>query len=128
MKLYSKCTNCLAEMMLKSDSHNRGEFAMLEGKIKKIRCKHCASDQNIHVNNIYAKESKLALVIALLIFSIGTPLTVFLMLKVFTIASVNHYVILIAGGILLIPVIIYIIITKEEQTRVSSFNRYKMTE
>lgn len=128
MKLYSKCSNCKGEMMLKSDFHTRVESAMNEGKINKVLCKHCGAENNVHVNEIYTRESKLALVIALLVFSIGTPLTILLMLKVFSTVSVNHYVILIAGGILLIPVLIFIVISKEEQTRVSSFNRHKLSQ
>lgn len=126
MKLFSICRDCKQEMMFKSDSNTRVEFAMNEGKTRKIRCKHCGAANNIHVNDIYATESKLALLIALLVFAVGTPLTFFLMINIMTV-TVNHYVILMAGGILLVPVFIYIMISKQEQTRVSGFNRIKLT-
>jgi hypothetical protein len=73
------------------------------------------------VNKLYAKESKVAQFIAGFIFLIGTPLF-FLMISSTLAENRGHYVYLMVGGFLLIPVTVYSIIKKQDQLRVNSFN------
>ena len=98
---------------------------MQDGERKTFNCKDCGIKTEFHVDELYAKESKIAQIIASLIFLIGTPLIFFFVMPGFT-GSRNHYVIYIVGGFLLVPVIAYGIIKKQDQTRVNSFNRCKL--
>ena len=125
MKIYGKCKKCKQEIGFKSYSPTRVEFAMNEGEKKILDCKSCGAKSEIHVDQLYAKESKLAKIISGLIFLVGTPLIILLTFPVLS-RSRNHYVILIVGGLLLLPVIAYSIIKRQEQTRVSAFNRSKL--
>ncbi|MBZ9731647.1 hypothetical protein LB467_18325 [Salegentibacter sp. JZCK2] len=127
MKLFLKCQNCKNEIGFRSDSNTRIEFSMNEGERKKIVCKNCGTNNEKHVNEIYASESKLALLIAGLIFLIGTPVTLYVMFEIMKVTR-NHYMIWIIGGILLVPVFAYITISKQEQNRVSGFNRFKINK
>lgn len=125
MKVYVKCRNCKKEIKHSTSSSTRVEFAMKEGENKILNCNNCAKKEEYHVDDLYTKESKIAHIIAGLVLLIGTPLTFFIINPIFT-GSRNHYVIYIVGSFLLVPVIVYGIISKEDQTRVSSFNRRKL--
>ncbi len=92
---------------------------------KKLTCKKCGRTTDFHVDELNAKESNLAKIGAGLIFLIGTPLMFLFVSPIFT-GSRNHYVIFIVGGFLLVPVVAYGIIKKQDQVRVSSFNRKKL--
>ena len=61
----------------------------------------------------------------LLIFLIGTPLLWLLINPIFA-SSKNNYVVYIIGGFMLVPVIAFAIINKQDQARVSNFNRRKL--
>ncbi len=125
MKIYGKCNSCENENRFWSNSSTRVQFAMNEGEIKKITCKNCKVINEIHIDELYTKKSKLAQILAGLIFIIGTPLTFFFILPALS-ETINNYLIFIIGGLLLVPVVIYGIINKQDQKRVSSFNRNKL--
>ena len=125
MKVFGKCKNCKTEIRYSTSANTRVEFAMQEGEIKTLNCKNCGIKNDFHVDELYTKESKLAQIGAGIIFLIGTPLMFFFVNPIFS-ESRNHYVIYIVGGFLLVPVIAYGIIRKQDQTRVSSFNRWKL--
>ncbi|WP_298489455.1 hypothetical protein [uncultured Maribacter sp.] len=125
MRVYGKCNNCKSYIGYSTDANTRVEFAMQDGENKKLTCKKCGRTTDFHVDELSAKESNLAKIGAGLIFLIGTPLIFFLVSPVFT-GSRNHYVIFIVGGFLLVPVVAYSIINKQDQVRVSSFNRKKL--
>ena len=112
-------------MSYSTGARTRVEFAMQDGENKTLDCKNCGSNTEFHVDELFTKESKIAQIIAGLIFIIGTPLMIFFINPIFS-GSRNHYVIYIVGGFLLIPVIAFGIIRKQDQTRVSSFNRNKL--
>ena len=95
---------------------------MQDGENKTLNCKTCGIKTEFHVDELYTKESKIAQIGAGLIFLIGTPLMFFFVNPIFS-GNRNHYVIYIVGGFLLVPVVAYGIIKKQDQTRVSSFNR-----
>ena len=124
MKVYGKCQKCKTEIGYSTSANTRVEFAMQNGENKTLTCKNCGTKMEFQVDDLYAKESKIAQIGAGLIFLIGTPLMFFFINPIFT-GSRNHYVIYFVGGFLLVPVIAYGIIKKQDQTRVSSFNRRK---
>lgn len=125
MKIYGKCKNCQNEIGYSTNANTRVEFAMQDGENKTLNCKKCGMKTEFHVDELFTKESKIAQIGAGLIFFIGTPLMFLFVNPIFT-GSRNHYVIYIVGGFLLVPVIAYGIIKKQDQTRVSSFNRRKL--
>lgn len=125
MKVFGKCKNCSQEIFCSTAANTRVEFAMKDGEYKEIECKNCKTKNKLHVDQLYAKPSKIAQLIAGLIFLIGTPLCFLLINPIFE-SSRNHYVIYIVGGFLLIPVFAYAVINKQDLNRVSSFNRRKL--
>jgi len=125
MKIYGKCEKCKTEIGYSTSAHTRVEFAMQEGEKKTLNCKNCGIKTDFHVDELYTKESKLAQIGAGLIFLIGTPLMFFFVNPIFA-ENRNHYAIYIVGGFILVPVIAYGIIKKQDQMRVSSFNRSKL--
>ncbi|MDO1514572.1 hypothetical protein Q2T41_18105 [Maribacter confluentis] len=125
MKVYVKCPKCENELGYSTNANTRVEFAMQDGENKKLTCKNCGRTTDFHVDELNAKESNLAKFGAGLIFLIGTPLMFLFVSPIFT-GSRNHYVIFIVGGFLLVPVVAYGIIKKQDQVRVSSFNRKKL--
>ena len=122
MKAYAKCKNCKAEIGYSTSANTRVEFAMQDGENKTLNCKNCGTKTEFHVDELYTKESKVAQIGAGLILLIGTPLMFLFVNPIFT-GSRNHYVIYIVGGFLLVPIIAYGIIKKQDQTRVNAFNR-----
>ncbi|MCK0158841.1 hypothetical protein MWU65_16740 [Cellulophaga sp. F20128] len=125
MKVYGKCPKCNSEIGYSTNANTRVEFTMQDGESKKLTCKNCGRTTDFYVDELNAKKSNLAKIGAGLIFLIGTPLMFFFVSPIFT-GSRNHYVILIVGSFLLIPVVAYGIINKQDQVRVSSFNRKKL--
>jgi len=125
MKVYGKCKKCKTEIGHSTSANTRVEFAMQDGETKTLNCKNCEMKTEFHVDELYTKESKIAQIGAGLIFLNGTPLILFFVNPIFS-GSRNHYVIYVVGGFLLVPVIAYGIIKKQDQIRVSSFNRSKL--
>jgi hypothetical protein len=125
MKVYGKCKNCKTEISYSTSANTRVEFAMQVGEKKILNCKNCGMKTEFHIDELYKKESKIAQIGAGLVFLIGTPL-MFFFVNPILIGSRNHYVIYVVGGFLLIPVIVYGIIKKQDQTRVNSFNRIRL--
>ena len=125
MKVFVKCKSCSKEISYNTNSYTRVEFAMQEGDLKQLACNHCNETYDFEVDEFYAKHSKIAQIIAGLVFLIGTP-SAFLLLSTIFNHSKSHYVVYVVGGLLLVPIIVYIIINKQDQTRVSDFNRRKL--
>ena len=125
MKVYGKCPNCNVETGYSTSASTRVEFAMQDGEQISLNCNDCGTTTKFHVDELFTKESKIAQIGAGLIFLIGTPLLFFFVSPIFS-ETQNHYVIYIIGGFLLVPVIAYSIIKKQDQTRVSSFNQRKL--
>ncbi|MGK0448972.1 MAG: hypothetical protein ACJA2M_002774 [Polaribacter sp.] len=121
MKIYGKCQNCKNEVSTSTYMNTRIELKMQIGETKVIKCKACDSETKFYINKLYAKESKLAQFLAGFIFLIGTPL-VFFMVGSTLAESRGHYIWLVVGGFLIVPVTVYSIIKKQDQLRVNSFN------
>ncbi len=69
----------------------------------------------------------MALIIGLLIFLIGTPLTVYLLWEYFFKIALIYSTILFAT-LVGVPIMIYILIEKEQREKVSRFNSFKINE
>jgi hypothetical protein len=86
-----------------------------------LTCKKCKQTDRYNIDNVKAKESNTAQIIALSIFLIGTPvLLIFLWDYIFKIN--NIYAILILILPLIVPSLIYSIIIKNDRQRVRLFN------
>ena len=125
MKVYGKCKNCKGEIGYSTNANTRVEFAMQDGENKTLTCKNCGIRTEFKVDELYAKESKIAQIGAGLIFLIGTPIMFLFVSPIFS-ESRAHYVIYVVGGFLLIPVIVYGVVKKQDRDRVNSFNRSKL--
>ena len=125
MKIYGKCENCKNEIGYSTSANTRVECAMQDGENKTLNCKNCGTTTKFHVDQLFTKESKVAKIGAGLILLIGTPLMFLFVNPIFT-GSRNHYIIYIVGGFLLVPIIAYRIIQKQDRTRVNSFNRNQL--
>ncbi|MFC4722787.1 hypothetical protein ACFO5O_10670 [Geojedonia litorea] len=108
-----------------TNANTRVEFAMQDGENKTLTCKNCGIKIEFIVDELYAKESKIAQIGAGLIFLIGTPIMLLFVSPIFS-ESRAHYVIYVVSGFLLIPVIVYGVIKKQDRDRVNSFNRSKL--
>ena len=125
MKVYGNCKKCKQEIGYSTTANTRVEFAMQDGENKTLTCKNCGIKTEFSVDELYAKESKIAQIGAGLIFLVGTPIMFFFVSPVFM-QSGSNYVIYVVGGFLLIPVIIYGVIKQQDRIRVNSFNRSKL--
>jgi hypothetical protein len=125
MKVFGKCENCEQKNGFWTFTNTRIDYAKNVGEYKTLKCKNCGHSHNIHVDDLFAKESKVAHIVALLIFLIGTPLAFFI-LNPILVGETNHYTVYIVGGFMVVPVIIFGIIKKQDETRVSAFNRVKL--
>jgi len=123
MKLYGKCSKCSSEITFRKSQNTRVELAMYEGELQIIKCGHCNTKVKLHVNDIYTKQSKLAIGLASIIFLVGTPLIIYFLFISKAFNNGNPYHIVALASFFLIPIIIYIIIHKQERLRVNAFNR-----
>lgn len=125
MKVYGKCKNCQSEIEYSTSENTRVEFAMRVGENKTLNCKSCNTTSDFHVDELYAKESKIAQIGAGIVSLIGIPLVFFVVNPVFT-SSENNNSFYVVGGFLLTPIVIYGIFKNQDQNRVNSFNRHKL--
>ncbi|WP_299781495.1 hypothetical protein [uncultured Formosa sp.] len=125
MNVYGKCKKCKQEIKFYTNANTRVEFAMQDGENKTLTCKKCEIQTVFCVDELYAKESKIAQIGAGLIFLVGTPIMFYFVSPMFM-ESKAHYLIYAVGGFLLIPVIIFGVIKEQERIRVNSFNRSKL--
>tara|TARA_B100000949_G_C14242337_1_gene434169 strand:- start:57 stop:434 length:378 start_codon:yes stop_codon:yes gene_type:complete len=117
MKVYGKCKSCENEIGYRTNANTRVEFAMQDGETKKMNCKNCGTNTEFHVDELYAQRSKMPYLIVGL-----TILTIIIITLYFIFFSDSKYVIIAFG----LPLAIYLILTKQDQTRVSDFNRRKL--
>lgn len=120
MKVYGKCKSCSNEIAYRTDAHTRVEFAMQDGETKNLNCKNCGTNTEFHVDQLYANPSKRAQLIAGLTFLLGIPLILILINVIYY--NSEYYII---GGFF-IPFVVFIILNRQDQTRVSDFNRRKL--
>lgn len=114
MKVYGKCKNCRNEIGYSTQANTRVEFAMKDGEKKMLNCKNCGTSSEFHVDELFANRSKSPLILAGISFLLVTGLSLY-----FLIFGDSEYVYFSIG----LPFVIYFILDKQDQTRVSSFNR-----
>ena len=127
MKLQTTCKKCNAEISFYTWETNRMNLAMKKGKIIKLDCKNCGAKEKYHLNELTAKPSKIALLIGLIIFVFGTPIVLLLTWDIIF-QSLNIYFISGLIAIIGVPLLIYLLIEKNEANKVSDFNTFKINE
>lgn len=65
MKLVTRCNSCNQEIFLPYKAATRAELQMKNGDEVKAVCSSCGATHKKHLNDIYAEESKIALLIAM---------------------------------------------------------------
>lgn len=123
MFLYSTCKKCKKELSFWSYNRTRVEFAKNEGEFKEHVCKNCSFQNKIHVDDLYAENSRVLKYIGLIIFILGTPFTGYILYLFLN--QKNQHGFLGMVLVIIIPVSIYILIKKEEMMRINTFNRAK---
>lgn len=121
MKLYTKCSECKNEITTKSWHSTRVDFKMQHGEMIEIKCKSCNRIDKYSIDDLRAKESKVAALIGLIVLIVGTPIVLILLWDYIWQTGLYG-----AFGLILIigiPSSVYLIINKNDQNRVSSFNR-----
>jgi len=96
---------------------------MNTGERVNLKWTNCKEEENYHVNDLYAKESKLVLIFSFLIFILGTVGIGYLFFNNPRVIG-GLYSALIIGSFLLVPVFIYAMLVKQNRLRVSAFNRH----
>jgi predicted membrane channel-forming protein YqfA (hemolysin III family) len=94
---------------------------MKHGDKIELHCKSCNKTDKYSIDDLKAKESKIAILIGLLILIIGTPITLILLWDYIWQSGLYS-----AFGLILIigiPGYVYMIINKNDQNRVRIFNR-----
>jgi uncharacterized membrane protein YuzA (DUF378 family) len=127
MKLYTNCTHCSKEITFSCWEPDRVELSKAKGEEIELSCKSFLRTDSYHVNSINATESKLAQIVGLLIFLLGTPLIIYCLWDYMFRSS---YIYAIAGlaGIITVPFMIYSVMEKEEREKVRNFNHFKINE
>ena len=122
MILFTNCKSCKSEISFRKLFSDRVEFKKLVGDSLELTCKSCNKTDKYRTDNVKAKESKLALLIAFLIFLIGTPILLLFLWDYFF--KVNYFYAMLGLFLpLTIPSTIYLIINRNERLKVRLFNR-----
>jgi len=116
MRIYGKCKTCTTEISFWSFAETRVDLALQSGDYKKLYCSTCGKNNRFHLNELYAKKSKIAQFIALTAIVIGLGLLWYYFVPIAEVLLLH------IGGIILVPFSIYQIIHKQEEVRVKSFN------
>ncbi len=107
MNLYSTCTHCKTDISIKQKAPTRGDFQMKYGNSLELKCEHCGENQNVHINKIRAKESKLILLSG---FIVSLIVTAFLW---------SFY-----GAISTVTIVIPVLVWYQQIKNTRSFNHY----
>ncbi len=121
MRLFSICTDCKNEISMRTWATTRVDLKMKHGDNIELYCKSCNKTDKYSIDDLKAKESKIAILIGLLILFIGTPISLILLWNYIWQTGLYS-----AFGLILIigiPGFIYMIINKNDQNRVRIFNR-----
>ena len=112
---------------MKTNAETRIEFAMENGKTKKVDCDKCDLNFNLESNKFYAKESKLTSILSGIIFLVGTMVGLYFVMQMISEMKTIFGIFIVACG-LLIPVWVYGILNKEDRIRVRTFNQTYVSE
>jgi len=127
VKLYTYCPHCKEENSFFSSERDRLSLAQKQGEIIKNQCKNCSGNYQFHVNKIFAKESKISIVVSLIILIGGSIFAIKYVTKLFNEnPDVPPYEIFGLFAILIIPFGIYLTIVGEEWKRIRNFNSFRI--
>ncbi|MGE4289083.1 MAG: hypothetical protein AB7E36_10355 [Salinivirgaceae bacterium] len=121
MRIYIKCSNCNNDISFWTWSSDRVSLKMTHGDKIELDCKNCNTTIKYYVDDFRAKKSKIALIMALIIFIIGTPIALILLWDYIWQTGLHG-----AFGLILIigiPSTIYGRINKNDNQRIRLFNR-----
>jgi hypothetical protein len=127
MNVYVPCHSCGQKIRRWIWAGTRVDLARQKGEQVELDCGACRTRSLYHVDDVKAKASKLAQVTALLIFLVGTPLTLLFLWHPLLSLSWS-YAMVIIGGLILVPVTVYALMIRDDNNRVSTFNRYELRE
>ena len=123
MNLIAHCKNCRNEISVKESVSDRAELAREKGSQFVLKCDECLKNHKYHVNDIKAKTRKSIALIAFLILLFGTALIGYT-LRDYLLMPNNAYNVMAIAGMLLIPSIVYGLLTKQETDNNRRFNQY----
>jgi hypothetical protein len=122
MKLYTVWNKCKSDISFWTWNVNRIDFKKSKNEWILLTCKKCNHKENHHIDTISARESKVAMIIGLTIFLVGTSL-LFIFLWDYLFKTNNVYTIIGLVTPLIVPSLIYGIISRNDGQRVRNFNR-----
>ena len=125
MIITTKCTNCKEPLSYKINSSDKVEFVMENGEFVEIQCDKCSTKEKYHIDTFYAKPNKISLIIATIIFLVGTPLVLYLVWdKIINSGCVLCITVIFIP--IIIPSLIYGIMVKNDRIKTDAFNRHKL--
>lgn len=125
MKLVTSCKNCSQEIKFYSRAINRPRLVQKRGEEFELKCQHCKATCKYHVDEVSAEENKSILIVALVVFFLGTPLIVYLTWG-YLFRLANIYAIGGLVGVITIPFLIFTVINKSQEEKARNFNKYKI--
>jgi hypothetical protein len=117
MKVYGRCHGCKKPFSVRTDAHTRVEFAMNHGEVYQSSCTNCGFTSRVHVDKLKAKPVKVTFLLIGMAIAIGAIILLYFLFFVD-----RPYVIVLTT----LPFVVYFIIKKQDQTRVSDFNSRKL--
>ncbi|MEQ9186165.1 MAG: hypothetical protein RLP15_00405 [Cryomorphaceae bacterium] len=125
MLIYTTCSKCNAAIRHRTYSNTRVELAMKEGEQIHAKCTACNHHGNYAVDEWRARSSKMAAIVSLLVLIVGTGAMIYVLF--FWLNDVSTSVSVFAvSGLLVAPAAAYGILQKQENDRVSHFNRHHL--
>ncbi len=121
MYVFARCETCSKKIKFWTWANNRVDLKMKHGDNIEIKCKFCNKTDKYSINDLKAKDSKIAIFTGLFVLIIGTPIVLILLWDyIFQSGLYSAFGLILIIGI---PGLIYMIISKNDQSRVSNFNR-----
>lgn len=127
MKIQTDCKKCKSKIVFRTMETDRISMSMSKGKFITLKCKQCGLQSKYHLNELEALKNRLFLIIALLVFIIGTVITFTWTVKVLYQVS-NIYLAAGIGGLIGIPFFVYSTIQKGIENKVRTFNSMKINQ
>jgi len=122
MRLYATCNKCKSDISIWTWKENRIDFKKSKQEWFSLTCKKCNHLDKYHIDSFSARNSKIALIIGLITFVIGT-LFLLIFLWDYLFKTNNIYTIFGLISLLVVPSLVYGIISKNDLQRVCNFNR-----
>lgn len=125
MILQVKCHHCSQKAIVRESVTDRVEMIKKTGMTFPLTCNNCSKMDIYNVNEVNAKEGRMMTAIASGIFIIGTPLIGYL-LRDYLFLSNNPYNTLSIAGLLLVPSMIYVLLSRQEREKARRFNKHEV--